>query len=194
MRKISANEVKKTSLVFSEIFKDYYAYDIFFPRDGKQRKKIYYFYRYEVYAAKRYTYVFDDGFGALCCVKKPGDKDSNPSVQFLNPFFAIAFFATCGIKAIRLAGEYMKFAEKISARHYNPNTDSYIKNVGVAENMRGKGMLKKMLSELCGDMPIYLETHLDENVVIYEKLGFKVVAKEEWHGITHYAMKREGRE
>ena len=59
-------------------------------------------------------------------------------------------------------------------------------NLGLEENFR------KALSELCGDMPIYLETHTEENVAIYRRLGFEVCAEVPFYGFTHYAMKREG--
>ena len=48
-----------------------------------------------------------------------------------------------------------------------------------------------MIDELCGDSPIYLETHSEENVAIYEHMGFKVCEKVEFHGYHHYAMRRD---
>lgn len=211
MRLIEKSEIKKVCRKFAEIFKDYEAYDIFFERDSgekritadtdgclesvtvcdnfRQQKKIYYFYRFEIYAAQNYTYVFDD-YRGIASVKRPGDKDADVALQMLNPAFAIAFFAVTGIKACVLASEYMNFARAFAEKYYNPATDCYIKNIGVAKEVRGQGLLKRMINELCADMPVYLETHDANNVKIYEHLGFELLEAVEWRGITHYAMKR----
>ena len=79
-------------------------------------------------------------------------------------------FAT-GTRALKLAGEYLRFAEAISAKYYDPAHDAYVKNIGVAACARGQGRLHRMLDELCGDLPVYLETHDENNVAIYEHMG-----------------------
>lgn len=47
-----------------------------------------------------------------------------------------------------------------------------------------------MLDEICGDMPICLETHDETNVAIYQKLGFILLETVDFHGVNHYFMKR----
>lgn len=192
MRKIEKSEIKKTCLTFAEMFKDYRAYDVMFKRNKNQKKKIYYFYRYEIYSAQNYTYVFDD-FKSLASIKRPGDKDTPTKDLWRDLFFTLAFAFWTGSKARRLAREYIKFAENIAKKYYDPKTDCYIKNIGVLECARGQGRLKKMIDELCGDDPVYLETHSDVNVEIYKKLGFELCKAVEWRGTTHYAMKRYGK-
>ena len=95
-----------------------------------------------------------------------------------------------GTRALKLAGEYLRFAEAISAKYYDPAHDAYVKNIGVAACARGQGRLHRMLDELCGDLPVYLETHDENNVAIYEHMGFKVCEVAEFYGYTHYAMHR----
>lgn len=190
MRKIRSDEQKAVSAKFAEIFKDYKAYDAFFPRDEKQQRKIYYFYRYEVYSSVDYTYTSDDNYTSLCSVKRPGDRDNDPKKLLADPIFFIKFIAATGVKACRLASGYMRFASEFANKFYDPQTDCYIKNIGVSAEARGQGRLKSMIDELCGGSPIYLETHDENNVKIYEHLGFEVVGSGAWYGITHYAMKR----
>ena len=165
MRKIRPDEVKKVSKLLAQIFNGYAAYELFFPEEKKRLKGIEIFFRYEISASRNYTYVSDD--------------------------FAFSFFGVAGAKSAKLAKEYVALSADIASRHYNPATDCYIKNIGVAAEARGQGRLRLMIDELCGDSPIYLETHSEENVAIYEHMGFKVCEKVEFHGYHHYAMRRD---
>ena len=91
---------------------------------------------------------------------------------------------------ISLLKEYVAFAQGFAEKYYDPATDCDIKNIGVAKSARGKGLLRKALNELCSDMPVYLETHTQENVSLYEHLGFQLLESAPFHGYTHYCMKR----
>lgn len=191
MRKIKKSEIKNVSAAFTEIFSRYEAYGIFFTPDRMMRG-IYYMYRYEIHCSANYTYASEDGL-SFASVKRPGDKDRSPASLFVNPFFTCAFFGAIGGASVRKAGEYIRMAEKIAEKYYNPSTDCYIKNIGVSQEARGQGRLRKMIDELCGDAPVYLETHDPKNVAIYEHLGFKVCETAEFYGYKHYAMKRDGK-
>lgn len=203
MEKMKRSQIRKVSKVYADIFSEYEGYDILFGKDKRRLKRRYYLYRLEVYMAKDFTYI-DDDFSALCSIKRPSvirqDDEGNPVIVvdneysakplFFNPFFDIAFFSAVGIKQFKIALEYVDMAEEVAKRHYNPHTDYYVKNIGVIESERGKGKLKKMLNEICGDNPIYLETQDDVDVAIYQKLGFELLETVEWRGIKHYAMRR----
>lgn len=203
MEKMKRSQLKKTCKVFADIFADYEGYDILFGYDKRRLKRRYYLYRLEIYMAKDFTYI-DDDFCGLCSIKQPTristddegkqiivcDREYSAKPLFFNPFFDIAFFSAVGIKQFKIAVEYIKMADEVAKRHYNPHTDYYIKNIGVIESERGKGRLKKMLAEICGDNPIYLETQDDVDVAIYQKLGFELLETVEWRGIKHYAMRR----
>ena len=43
------------------------------------------------------------------------------------------------------------------------------------------------------ELPAYLETDVDQNVILYEKLGFKVAAHEILMGVNNRYMWREQR-
>ena len=73
MEKIKKNEIKKASKVFTEIFKDYEAYDVLFGRKNRL-SRMYYLFRAEVYCAQNFTYK-DGDFCALCSIKTPSDKE-----------------------------------------------------------------------------------------------------------------------
>lgn len=190
MRKIRDDEVGRISRLFTRIFAEYEAYRLFFPEEKKLLRGIEAFFRYEIYASRDYTWV-DEDFLAAAAVKCPGDKDHDSRLMFCNPFVALSFLSATGTRALRLAGEYLKLAETVSEKYYDPRVDCYVKNIGVAPEARGQGRMHRIMDELCGDLPVYLETHDENNVAIYEHMGFKVCEAVDFHGYTHYAMRRD---
>ena len=191
MKLIKNNDINRACAVFAEMFEDYPLYSTLLGTEGDLKKKIYYLFKVEVSLGKRYTYANED-FTAICSIIRPDDKGNERSLAslFVNPFFAIRFFKAVSRKEAKIAMEYVSFAEQVSEPFYNPETDCYIKNIGVAKASRGRGLLRTMLDEICGDMPICLETHDETNVAIYQKLGFILLETVDFHGVNHYFMKR----
>ncbi len=191
MKLINNNDINRACAVFAEMFEDYPLYSTLLGTEGDLKKKIYYLFKVEVSLGKRYTYANED-FTAICSIIRPDDKGKERSLAslFVNPFFAIPFFKAVSRKEAKIAMEYVSFAEQVSEPFYNPETDCYIKNIGVAKASRGRGLLRTMLDEICGDMPICLETHDETNVAIYQKLGFILLETVDFHGVNHYFMKR----
>lgn len=191
MKLINNNDINRACAVFAEMFEDYPLYSTLLGTEGDLRKKIYYLFKVEVSLGKRYTYANED-FTAICSIIRPDDKGKERSLAslFVNPFFAISFFKAVSRKEAKIAMEYVSVAEQVSEPFYNPETDCYIKNIGVAKASRGRGLLRAMLDEICEDMPICLETHDETNVAIYQKLGFILLETVDFHGVNHYFMKR----
>lgn len=191
MKLIENNDINRACAVFAEMFEDYPLYSTLLGTEGDLKKKIYYLFKVEVSLGKRYTYANED-FTAICSIIRPDDKGKERSLAslFVNPFFAIPFFKVVSRKEAKIAMEYVSFAEQVSEPFYNPETDCYIKNIGVAKASRGRGLLHTMLDEICEDMPICLETHDETNVAIYQKLGFILLETVDFHGVNHYFMKR----
>ena len=188
MEKITRKEIKRASAVFTDIFSKYEAYDVLFGKRNRL-KRMYYLFRAEVFCAQNFTYK-DGDFLALCSIKTPADTEIELKKAFANPFFDLAFFLNVGIKQAKIAKQYAEMADSVAQKYYNPQTDCYIKNIGVIEKCRGQGKLKTMLNEICKDMPIFLETQDPNDVAIYKKLGFEVCEIVEWRGITHVAMRK----
>lgn len=186
MRKINDDEIIKISEAFTDMFRDYDAYRLFFD-EKHLLSGIRAFFLYEVFTAKNYTYT-DGDCAVVASVKLPSDKDVSSALFFDDPVLSREFFNAVDDKTFALAEEYVDFNKSLAGRHYDPSTDCYVKNIGVKKQARGKGLLRKTLSALCGDRPVYLETHSEENVKIYEKLGFFVVERADFHGVTVFAM------
>lgn len=191
MKLIKNNQIDRACAVFTEMFEDYPLYSTLLGTEADLKKKIYYLFKVEVSLGKRYTYANED-FTAICSIIRPDDKGKERSLAslFVNPFFAIPFFKAVSRKEAKIAMKYVSIAEQVSEPFYNPETDCYIKNIGVAKASRGRGLLHAMLDEICGDMPICLETHDETNVAIYQKLGFILLETVDFHGVNHYFMKR----
>jgi ribosomal protein S18 acetylase RimI-like enzyme len=67
--------------------------------------------------------------------------------------------------------------------------------IAVRPEFQGSGVGKAMLASFLGmadeqSLPSYLETDLDRNVALYEKFGFKVMAREHLMGIDNRFMWR----
>jgi|GEM_PF-1702980 len=195
MKLITDKQIDRTCAVFTEMFEDYPLYTEIFGREDGWRKRIYYLFKVEVTRGKRYTYANED-FTAICSIMRPDDKGKEKSMTslFANPFFSIPFFRAVGRKQAKIALEYANMTEEIAKKYYNPETDCYIKNIGVAKASRGKGLLHAMIDEICEDMPVCLETHDETNVAIYQKLGFILLETVDFHGVNHYFMKRPAKQ
>lgn len=191
MKTIEKNEIKKVSKIYTDIFSEYEAYDTLFGKRNRL-KRMYYLFVAEVFCAQKFTYK-DDDFAAICSIKTPSDREVDMKKLFANPLFDLAFFANVGVKQAKIAKEYVDMADEVAKKYYNPKTDCYIKNIGVKKEFRGQGKLKMMINEICKDMPIFLETQDEADVAIYKKLGFEVCEIVQWRGITHVAMRREGK-
>lgn len=190
MRKIKENEIVKASERFAEIFKDYTPYESIFHCKKTFRDCVRLSLLYEVYEGADYTYTLDDDMTALATIKRPGDVPRDMKPLWKMKGYKKNFLCAMGIKGAVRVLKYINFASGFADKYYNPATDCYIKNIGVVENRRGQGILKQMLEELCGDMPIYLETHLASNVEIYKHLGFELLEAVPFHDCVHYCMKK----
>lgn len=189
MRKINKDELIKVSSELAVMFADYSAYRLFFDENSLHDGMLAFF-ACEVYPALDFTYVGGD-YDVIASVKKPGDRERPLAELFADAKFAEFFKKAVDGKALNFAKEYVKFNEALAKRHYDASTDCYIKNIGVAEKARGRGLLRKTVDELCDGLRIYLETHSEENVAIYKKLGFTLLEQTDFHGVPVYAMARE---
>jgi ribosomal protein S18 acetylase RimI-like enzyme len=85
-------------------------------------------------------------------------------------------------------------------QRYAPFPHLYLQMLGVDPDHRGKGysslLLRHMFARIDDvPLPCYLETHTEQNVAIYEHLGFKVAEARKIpdSGITTWAMLRDNR-
>ena len=69
--------------------------------------------------------------------------------------------------------------------------------IGVLPSHRGKGVGTELMKRFCKEVDkcsakAYLETDLDENVRLYEKVGFRVIARSDIFQVENRYMLRDG--
>ena len=81
------------------------------------------------------------------------------------------------------------------AKHDPQQRHWHLGPIGVHPELQGRGVGKALLGSFLKTVdeqrcPAYLETDVDRNVVLYEKLDFRVVAQEEINGVNNRFMWR----
>jgi len=82
------------------------------------------------------------------------------------------------------------------ARHDPGKPHAHLGPIGVHPDFQGRGVGKAMLASFLATVDgqnfgAYLETDVDRNVTLYEKFGFKVVARENINGVDNRFMWRD---
>ena len=73
----------------------------------------------------------------------------------------------------------------------------YLHLLGVRPEAQGQGLSRKVLKPMFDladqkKVPIYLETMPEENVPVYQKLGFELLGRSELHGgLSNWEMARQ---
>ena len=192
MRKIRKDEIKKTAWTMAENFYNYPLYKVFFPNDEKRLKQTFYFFWMRMYTRRNFSYVTDD-MSLVISFQKPEDKQTSSLGLYLNPVFLFGGLATVPLSALKIANNYVAFAETFEEKYYNPHTDCCIQAVCVMEKSRGDGQFFNVLKELDDGRPIFFETHTEENVKLYKYMGAEICDEGQWQGVTHYVMKKRGK-
>lgn len=83
-------------------------------------------------------------------------------------------------------------------KEHAPERHWYLESLAVQKKHRGKGLSRKLVAAKFQELdklnlPAYLETHSDLNVIIYKKMGFEVIyqTKIPETDVMHYSMIRE---
>jgi ribosomal protein S18 acetylase RimI-like enzyme len=99
---------------------------------------------------------------------------------------------------IRLVGWALPRSLKVMsvwAKHDPRKRHWHLGPIGVDPALQGRGVGKALLKSFLEAVdaqrsPAYLETDVDTNVALYEKFGFKVIAREEINGVNNRFMWR----
>lgn len=191
MRKIKRSEIRETAMIMAECFKDYPLYDVFFENDDRREKRVFYFFWYRMYTRRDFSYI-NDSKSLVFSIKRPEDRQRSAVPLFLNPLFLFGFLRNIPLKSIRLTFEFSSFSERFQKLYYNPLTDVYAQAICVLEKDRGTGLLIDALKDFDDDRPVYMETHTTDNVRLYQHLGAKLMETSDFHGVTHYILKKKG--
>ena len=90
-----------------------------------------------------------------------------------------------------MLSSYSEVANKYKSIYYNPKTNNYIQNMFVRKDHQGDGLIFKALQYLDDGKDIFAETHSKDNVILFEKMGIKVLDVGKWENVNHYVLKRK---
>jgi ribosomal protein S18 acetylase RimI-like enzyme len=103
----------------------------------------------------------------------------------------------CGLGAFNRLQEFDILSKKMR-RKFAPPTHWYLWGIAVDPSMQGKGLARALLNSVIqkadrAGETIYLETQNPNNVVVYERFGFRVVGIGNLgrNAVTIHAMRRE---
>lgn len=119
---------------------------------------------------------------------KPGCCKINPLISTaLLPKMA-STLGTKVVKVLKWKTTWSRYDPQTSHLHFGP--------LAVLPEMQGRGIGSTLLAHFCvladiQDAPSHLETDKENNVLLYETYGFRVIAETELFGVKNWFMWRE---
>ena len=174
---LSKNDIYKATEVLAKAFYDHPMIQFLFPND--REKKIRHLYNLAVKIGVRYGEVFGTSKnleGAAIWF------DSDNPVGLLREIRcgALSFLYQLGFKSFKKCLALDTFLSNLHKEHMNTQQHHYLEFIGVDPIYQGKGFASKLLRNKFKDLekeglPIYLDTNTQENVSLYQHLGFKII-------------------
>lgn len=190
LRKIQANEVEHCAKICAQCFSEYPIYSAFFKSKKNLTKKIFYLFWFRMYTRQSYTYISDDD-NLVLSVKKPEDRERSVFPLVLNPRFIFPFFFHVGMHSLIRISRFSKMEEPYRKMYYHPETDWYIQTVCVRPEARKSNLFMASLASMDEGAPIYAETHLYKNALLYRMIGAEVCEHAAGKEYDYYFIRRE---
>ena len=131
-----------------------------------------------------------DTLVGVCGMARPG-RCQPPFVEKLTVIPAVVFGNRVGttLRVLRWVGEWAR--RDLSEPHW------HLGPVAVDSHLQGQGIGAALLAQFCACMDdraglSYLETDKSENVLFYQKFGFRVTAEAAVLGVPNWFMSRRG--
>lgn len=191
LRKIDTKEIKELAKLAAESFYNYPLYEVIYPDLETRYDLLLINCWFIIYQRQYYSYVNDDKT-LYIAFKKSGDKQ-RPIIGLLVNFdFIKHVFKTHNIfYCLKVLRTYNELADKYKKMYYNPDTDNYIQNMFIRKDHQGNGLIFKALRYLDDGKNIFAETHSEQNLQLFKKMGINVIDVGKWQNIKHYVLKRE---
>ena len=174
--------------ILTKSFNENRSFNSIIKQDKNRVKRIRKVFEYYFDVCSKYglIYLSDDKKG--CAVISLPDQ---LKVTFKSILMDIRLLFLLGLKRVKLG---VGRASKISKVHPESNF-YYLLFIGVDPSFQHLGIGSKLLKELIADSkllkrPVYLETYLEKNIILYQRFGFTIY-KELDLGFPLFCMKRE---
>ncbi len=194
--KLAKTQLRRAEEVFSLAFEDYPLFTAIFPDRDERKKKMPYFFRFVLRYGLRYGCALaSSGLESAAIVLPPNGIKMTAWKQIVSG--VNMFGRHTGVKKAfalgRITGKFFEAQERLA-----PFPHWYLMFIAVKPDSQGKGFGRALMDaafELASKerLPLYLETQLDADIAIYEKLGFKKldVTKVPGYDISNVCMLKD---
>ncbi|GEM_PF-3468777 len=190
--KVTKDETNRAAEALTEAFIDYPQFVGMYRTKNKKRyrSQVYHTFLFWLYTLKDSFYTNDD-VNCVVCFEKPTDKNP-PSIVGLLPhplFLLRCLFYQFSIRDFIAMADYLSFTDKYAKKYLQPN-DSYLHLICTVGKARKSRIIFRFFLEHDEGAPFLLETHTDDNIRLYQRMGLDICETTSWRGVKHCIMRR----
>jgi len=177
--RLNKTHIKAAIKVLTRAFQDYPLFNYYYPDKITKEKIAYYFSSVAIFRGMSYGELYATSHNLEgVSIWMPSDEYQMNFWRLLRsvPLHVLFGFGRYGGNKMRDLGQHIDIV------HYRlaPFRHWYLQTIGVEPQFRGKGyasrLLRPMLTRIEEEgLPCYVDTLAEQNVLIYEHLGFKVI-------------------
>ncbi len=175
--KLKRNQIKKASAILAASFFDYPMFRFYFPDPKRRTRYLPWYFRSILNCAYRFGEIFTNSDVSGVIFYLAPNHNQLSLWEFVQNGFLLTPFLL-GIQNYRRSMECEKFVDDTRIKLMGSQPHYYLWGLAVDPANKGKGVgseLTQQVIELSDrdNIPIYLETHDERNVVYYQKFDFK---------------------
>lgn len=197
-KQLSKSEFHQARLVLGRAFHDYPLMQYAVPGASRRLRGTTSLYGAILADCLRHGEVFGaGGVSAVACWLPPGTKMPGLARQIRAGLLALPF--RFGVRGLRRLLDYDKIATELHHR-YAPEPHWYLAAIGVDPDRQRQGLGSRLLEPHLAradreQQACYLDTHLESNVRLYLRHGFRIMweGPATGHPVTVWSMHREPR-
>ena len=194
--RLSDKHIQEASKVFTETFKDYPLFS-YMVEDPEARTRIYpHIFRLMI----KHTIKFGEAYATSENMEGIAlwlpSKRSDISIWSNLNSGGIGLFLKMGLRIAYRSMVFTEFASKLHHEVIN-RPHIYLFQIGVKKKYRGKGYASKLMRPMMDRadsecQPLFLETHDEANIPVYQHHQFEIIRHEKIPGsdVNHWAMIR----
>ena len=171
---LSEDDVYRAVDVLVRAFYDYPIHSCLFPNDREEKLKHLFNFAVKMYV--RYGQVLASSINLEAVALW---HDSNQEIGLLQQIRSggVSLLKHLGIKSLKKLTTFENFSVNLHKKHINSHHNHAVL-IGVDPKHQGRGFGSKLMrSKFKENLPIYLDTHTQEDVAIWQHLGFEIIDK-----------------
>jgi len=192
MEQLKKADIQQASKIFAVAMFNDDLHAWFFPEAKTRLQKLENLYRFMLQSKLKHSYKVSINMEGFCIWEKPDEHQS--TITLYNIYYGSSLIYKIGLNGLFRMIRYQIWSTKIR-NSLIIDKYWYLAVVTVSPEFQGKGFASKMIKPFLENATnmgeaVYLETQNIQNVPIYEKYGFNLIASKELGktGITQYCM------